>query len=83
VKVNEQWFQVVGTAGTQLTAQTDVAGMPAQDRNNLIYVPLTAAIFRLEDGYRRASEGRDRRHLRADAPRPARSRPRRRSCAGC
>jgi putative ABC transport system permease protein len=50
LKVNEQWFQVVGVAGPQLTVQTDVAGLPAQDRNNLIYVPLYSAIFRLEDG---------------------------------
>jgi putative ABC transport system permease protein len=50
VKVNDQWFQVIGVAGPQLTVQTDVAGLPAQDRNNLIYVPLYAAIFRLEDG---------------------------------
>jgi putative ABC transport system permease protein len=49
VKVNEQWFQVIGIAGPQLTVQADVAGVPAQDRNNLIYVPLHAAIFRLED----------------------------------
>ena len=27
------------------------AALPAQDRNNLIYVPTTAAILRLEDGY--------------------------------
>ena len=50
VKVNDQWFRVIGVAGPQLTVQTDVAGLPAQDRNNLIYVPLHAAIFRLEDG---------------------------------
>jgi putative ABC transport system permease protein len=50
VKVNEQWFQVVGVAGPQLTVQSDVAGLPAQDRNNLMYVPLYSAIFRLEDG---------------------------------
>ena len=50
VKVNDQWFQVVGVAGPQLTVQSDVAGLPAQDRNNLIYVPLYSAIFRLEDG---------------------------------
>jgi putative ABC transport system permease protein len=37
-------------AGPQLTVQSDVAGLPAQDRNNLIYVPLYSAIFRLEDG---------------------------------
>ena len=50
VKVNEQWFQVIGVAGPQLTVQSEVAGLPAQDRNNLIYVPLYSAIFRLEDG---------------------------------
>src|SRR6476660_8826633 len=50
VKVNDQWFQVIGVAGPQLTVQSDVAGIPAQDRNNLMYVPLYSAIFRLEDG---------------------------------
>ncbi len=50
MKINDQWFQVIGVAGPQLTVQADVAGMPAQDRNNLIYVPLNSAIFRLEDG---------------------------------
>ena len=49
VKVNQQWFQVVGVAGPQLAVQTDVAGLPAQDRNNVIYVPLTSAIMRVED----------------------------------
>jgi putative ABC transport system permease protein len=50
VKVNEQWFRVIGVAGPQLTVQSDVAGIPAQDRNNLIYVPLYSSVFRLEDG---------------------------------
>ena len=50
VKVNDQWFRVVGVAGPQLTVQTDVAGLPAQDRNNIIYVPLYSSVFRLEDG---------------------------------
>ncbi|HKW02794.1 MAG TPA: ABC transporter permease [Vicinamibacterales bacterium] len=49
VKVNAQWFRVIGVAGPQLTAQADVAGLPAQDRNNLIYVPLFSALLRLED----------------------------------
>ena len=49
VKVNQQWFRVVGVAGPEVTVQTDVAGLPAQDRNNVIYVPLMAAILRLED----------------------------------
>jgi putative ABC transport system permease protein len=56
VKVNEQWFQVIGVAGPQLTVQTDVAGLPAQDRNNLMYVPLYSAIFRLEDGQSRQKD---------------------------
>jgi len=50
VKVNDQWFRVVGVAGPQLTVQSDVAGVPAQDRNNIIYVPLYSSVFRLEDG---------------------------------
>ncbi|HSL21184.1 MAG TPA: ABC transporter permease [Vicinamibacterales bacterium] len=49
VKVNQQWFRVVGVAGPEATVQTDVAGLPAQDRNNVIYVPLMSAILRLED----------------------------------
>ena len=51
VKVNEQWFEVIGVVGPQAVAQGDVGGIPAQDRNNLIYVPTTAAILRLEDNY--------------------------------
>ncbi|HMF96349.1 MAG TPA: ABC transporter permease, partial [Vicinamibacterales bacterium] len=34
VKVNEQWFRTIGLAGSQAVAQGDVAGVPAQDRNN-------------------------------------------------
>jgi putative ABC transport system permease protein len=51
VKVNEQWFQVIGIAGPQVAAQTEVAGLPGQDRNNLIYVPTGGSMFRLEDSY--------------------------------
>src|SRR5207249_6449146 len=56
VKINEQWLRVIGVAGAQTSLQADVSGLPAQDRNNLIYVPTGAAIFRLEDTY---SEMRD------------------------
>ena len=49
VKLNQQWFRVVGVAGPQLVAENDVAGLPAQDRNNVVYVPVMAAILRLED----------------------------------
>jgi len=56
VKVNEQWFRVVGLVAPQITLQQEVAGLPASDVNNLIYVPLNASIFRLEDN---RSEMRD------------------------
>jgi putative ABC transport system permease protein len=49
VKVNEAWFHVIGVVGPQLSAQNSVESVPAQDLNNLIYVPLYAAMFRLED----------------------------------
>ena len=69
VKLNQQWFQVIGVASAQLSSQTEVSGIPMQDVNNLIYVPLNAAILRLEDSY---SEARDEidgiyLHLRDDA----------------
>jgi putative ABC transport system permease protein len=69
VKINEQWFRVIGVASPQLSSQTEIAGVPAQDLNNIIYVPLNAAIFRLEDSY---SDFRDEidgiyLHLREDA----------------
>ena len=51
VKVGEHWFRVIGVAGPQATAREGIAGAPAQDRNNLLYVPTTAAILRLEDNY--------------------------------
>ena len=49
VKVNEQWFRVIGTVGPQVSSPADAAGLPSEDRNNLIYVPVTSAILRLED----------------------------------
>jgi putative ABC transport system permease protein len=51
VKVNEQWFEVLGVVGPQAVAQTEIGGLPAQDRNNMIYVPTAAATLRLEDNY--------------------------------
>jgi putative ABC transport system permease protein len=56
IKVNEQWFHVIGVVGPQLSAQSGVEAVPTQDLNNLIYVPLAAAMLRLEDS---RSEMRD------------------------
>jgi putative ABC transport system permease protein len=49
VKVNEQWLRVVGVCGGVLSAQHASGGGAAEDRNNVIYVPLRTAILRLED----------------------------------
>src|SRR5271156_28542 len=51
VKVNEQWFRVIGVASPQLSADSGAAAGLTQDTNNVIYVPLNSAILRLEDSY--------------------------------
>lgn len=51
VKVSAQWFRVIGVASPQLSSQSEIAGVPAQDLNNIIYVPLNSALLRLEDSY--------------------------------
>jgi putative ABC transport system permease protein len=56
VKVNEQWFRVIGELGSQLSVEGSVPGVPAQDRNNVIYVPLTSALLRVEDSYSRLKD---------------------------
>jgi len=49
VKVNEQWFHVVGVVAPQLTMQGSASALPTQDLNILLYVPLYTALDRLED----------------------------------
>jgi putative ABC transport system permease protein len=43
VKVAEQWFRVIGSLESQVAISSDVGGLPAQDRNNIIFVPTTSA----------------------------------------
>jgi len=49
IKLDEQWFQVVGVASPQLAAQGDLPGAASEDQNNLIYAPLNAVLFRVAD----------------------------------
>jgi putative ABC transport system permease protein len=49
VKFNDEWFRVIGVAAPRLAVQGDVGGRPAEDSNNVAYVPLYAAIRRIED----------------------------------
>ncbi len=51
VKVNEQWFRVIGVVGPQLSSDASVGGAAPADMNNNIYVPLQSAFQRLEDSY--------------------------------
>jgi putative ABC transport system permease protein len=67
LKVSEQWFEVVGVTAPRAVARSEVAGLPAQDRNNLVYVPTTAAILRLEDNYSQFRDEIDGMYLRLGA----------------
>jgi len=49
VKVNDQWLRVIGVCGPVVSAQGGRDGAAAEDRNNVIYVPLRTAMLRLED----------------------------------
>jgi len=51
IKVNEQWFRVIGVVSPQLSSQSDSAAVGGVDLNNNIYIPLQSAIMRLEDSY--------------------------------
>ena len=51
VKVNEQWFRVIGVVSPQLSSQSDSSAANSVDVNNNIYIPLQAAFLRLEDSY--------------------------------
>ena len=49
IKIDTQWLHVIGVVAPQLSAQTEIAGMPSQDSNNLIYAPLNAVVMRMAD----------------------------------
>jgi putative ABC transport system permease protein len=53
VKLNEQWFHIIGVASPQLATQAEIAGIPGDDLNNIIYAPLRSVLFRLEDSQSR------------------------------
>jgi putative ABC transport system permease protein len=73
VKVNEQWLRVVGVCGSVISSQGS-GGNAAEDRNNVIYVPLRTAILRLEDSQSQRQDEIDGIYLQmptADATVPA------------
>ena len=49
VKVNDTWLQVIGVLTPQATSDTDVEGVQAMNRNNLVIAPLNTVMRRFED----------------------------------
>ena len=49
IKLNEQWYRVVGIVAPQLAAQGDTGGVQNEDLNNVIYAPLNSVRLRMED----------------------------------
>ena len=66
VKIAEQWFRVIGELQGQVSITGDIGGVPAQDRNSIIFVPTTAALLRLEDTYSRFKDEIDGIYLGLD-----------------
>jgi putative ABC transport system permease protein len=65
VKVNEQWFRVVGVVGGRVNMDDGgAAGAAPQDANNLIYAPLDAVVLRMEDAQSRIKDDVDGLYLR-------------------
>jgi putative ABC transport system permease protein len=51
VKVNDQWFRIIGVVAPQLSAEGAASAISSTDVNNLLYIPLQSAFLRLEDSY--------------------------------
>jgi putative ABC transport system permease protein len=49
IKLNEVWCHVIGIVAPQLAPESDVSGVRTEDMNNLVYAPLNAVLYRLED----------------------------------
>ena len=49
VKINDVWLQVIGVLSPQISTDTDVEGVQALNRNNLVVAPLNTVMRRFED----------------------------------
>ena len=49
VKINDVWLQVIGVLTPQATSDSDVEGVQALNRNNLVIAPLNTVMRRFED----------------------------------
>jgi putative ABC transport system permease protein len=49
IKLNEVWLRVIGVMSPAATADAEVEGLEADDRNNLVVAPLNTVMRRFED----------------------------------
>ena len=49
IKVNDTWVEVIGVLGRQLTSGSSSSDAQAEDRNNVIYIPLSTSQYRFWD----------------------------------
>ncbi len=49
IKVNDTWVEVIGVLGKQLTSSSSASSAQADDRNNVIYIPLSTSQYRFWD----------------------------------
>src|SRR5206468_1124704 len=68
VKLNEQWCHVIGIVAPQLAPQSEVSGVRAEDMNNLVYAPLNAVMYRLEDSQSQLKDEVDGLYLHLASP---------------
>ena len=67
IKVNEVWLHVIGVAAPQATAESDVEGLEADDRSNVIFAPLNSVMRRFEDNNSYLKDEIDGIFLRVDS----------------
>jgi putative ABC transport system permease protein len=49
VKINDTWLEVIGVMAPQATADSEVEGLQATDRNNQVIAPLNTVMRRFDD----------------------------------
>ena len=49
VKINDTWLQVIGVMAPSATAESEVEGLQATDRNNQVIAPLNTVMRRFDD----------------------------------
>jgi putative ABC transport system permease protein len=67
VKVNEVWLHVIGVTAPQATAESDVEGLEADDRSNIILAPLNSVMRRFEDNNSYLKDEIDGIYIRVEA----------------